>query len=480
MHRRHPLLQRVNHLVYIISVLFSLSLHLHVPVQAQSYQPFLTVYSGNTFVDGKGLYVIGGANATSVPVNQTCTIDLSVSWKTANPVYKEFPPADLCIWCPTTMSGDGKRWFVFLSQINYALDTQANMWTPFLTYSGELGYAAATDPATGRVFIPMFATSEDPMSAMMSMFIVDSKDYTSRTDNATSVMMHGWYKYAVTWNVVLKKILMTNMDGIYAYTPERGWRNFTGPPGLRGTDGLCMVSSSSGSKVVLFGGFSKTLNATVGDIFILDTATLTWKNGTSGGPIRRDGACAMSGDYFIVWGGATDTVDKVAPPMTLVYSLKTDKWTSNYIAPNDDRTRTTPSGQGESHPTDTSSEADTPSRTRNVGTIVGAVAGVLAIGLIIGGILLHRARKRRSKALSSSTNNTYLNNNSRKRTVHVGTYGTRYEEQNPHTCPLGIARTSKSRFLEHLRNTVITLHGPHVPQPQLCMVNERVKGLHMQ
>ncbi|KAK3806699.1 MAG: hypothetical protein J3Q66DRAFT_445279 [Benniella sp.] len=318
------------------------------------------------------------------------------------------------------MSGDGKRWFVFASQIGYAFDTQANLWNAFLKYSGELGYAAATDPATGRVFIPMFAISKDPMSAMISMFIVDSKDYTSRADNATSVMLRGWYKYAVTWNVVLKKLLMANMDVMYAYTPERGWKNFTGPPGLRGTDGLCMVSSSSGSKVVLFGGFSMTLNATVSDIFILDTATLTWKNGASGGPVRRDGACAMSGDYFI-WGGATDTVDKVVPPMTIAYNLKTDKWTSNYITPNDNRTGTTPSGQGESHPTDTSSEDDTLSRTRSVGTIVGAVVGVLAIGMIIGGILLHRARKNRSKALFSSTNNVFLNNNSRKRTVHVGT-----------------------------------------------------------
>ncbi|KAF9352577.1 hypothetical protein BGX34_012080 [Mortierella sp. NVP85] len=267
------------------------------------------------------------------------------------------------------MSGDGKRWFVFASQKGYAFDTQANLWNAILTYSSELGYAAATDPATGKVFIPMFVMSEDPLNAMMSMFIVDPKDYTSWTDSAHSVMMHGWYKYAVTWNVVLKKLLMANLYGMYAYTPEKGWKNFTGPPGLRGTDGLCMVSSSSGSEVVLFGGFSEALNTTVSDIFILDTATRTWRNGTSGGPVRRDGACAMSGDYFIVWGGATDRVDKVAPPMTVVYNVKTDKWTSNYIAPTDNRTRTTPSGQGEPHPTDTSSEDDTSGRTTSVGII---------------------------------------------------------------------------------------------------------------
>ncbi|KAK3806700.1 MAG: hypothetical protein J3Q66DRAFT_375028 [Benniella sp.] len=116
MHRRHPLLQRVNHLAYIISVF---SLLLHPPVQAQSYRPYLTYYPGSTYVDGKALYVTGGQNVSRQTVNQTFMIDLSVSWKTTSPVYKELP----------------------ISRTGYAFDIQANMWTPSLKYSGELGYA---------------------------------------------------------------------------------------------------------------------------------------------------------------------------------------------------------------------------------------------------------------------------------------------------------------------------------------------------
>jgi len=113
----------------------------------------------------------------------------------------------------------------------------------------------------------------------MNMFIVDLKDYTSRVGNAAPMMMRDWDKYAITWNARLKKLLLVHMNRMYSYTPEEGWKNSTDPPGLRATDDFCMVSSSSGSKVVLFGGYSNSLNASLGDIFILDTATLTWKKG---------------------------------------------------------------------------------------------------------------------------------------------------------------------------------------------------------
>jgi len=117
MHRKHPLLQRVNHLAYIISVFFLL---LHLPVQAKSNKPYLTYYPGSTYVDGKALYVTGGEDTSRQIADQTFMIDLSVSWKTTSPVYKELPIVSSCYWCPATMSGDGRRWFLFSSGIGYA------------------------------------------------------------------------------------------------------------------------------------------------------------------------------------------------------------------------------------------------------------------------------------------------------------------------------------------------------------------------
>jgi hypothetical protein len=140
---------------------------------------------------------------------------------------------------------------------------------------------------------------------------------------------------------------------MYLYSLSGGWRNFSGPPGLTATSGFCMVSSSSGSKVVLFGGYSKNPDTVLGDIFILDVSTLTWKKGPSTSPndVRRYPACALSNDHFIAWGGDTgDTSTTVAPSdnMLLVYNIATDTWTSDYTAPIP--TDSNPPGKGETPP----------------------------------------------------------------------------------------------------------------------------------
>ncbi|KAF9349249.1 hypothetical protein BGX34_001893 [Mortierella sp. NVP85] len=439
MHRKHPLLQRVGHLYYIIPILFSLSILSFV--QAQLYQPYLTVQMGTTFVDGKALYVLGGFNYQRLPSSQTFMIDLSVSWNTSSPVYKELKWGTSCLRCPAAMSSDGRRLLVFAYQVGLVYEVQANMWTQFLSYVDVLGWVAVTDPVTGKVFIPC-VVDNTVGQATTGMMIMDSKGYDYRIDNTTSAS-HSWKSTAITWNAVLKKVLFANEYGMYSYTPEEGWKEFARPPGLRADYGYCMVSSSSGSKVVLFGGYSKGLNVTVNDIFILDTATLSWNNGTMGGPARRDAACAMSGDYFVAWGGDTGDIEgKIVPPPpgqnpTIVYNVKADKWTSDYAAPAVNTKSATPSSPGESRPTDTSPEGDTSDASGTTGSIIGAFVGACAIVLLIfRGIVGYRAYKERSKASPSdvATNNEYVEDDRRRETVQVGLFGTQYEEQHPHAC----------------------------------------------
>jgi len=173
------------------------------------------------------------------------------------------------------------------------------------------------------------------------------------------------------------------------------------------------------------------------DIFILDTATLTWKNGTSGRTIRRGAACAISGDYFIAWGADTTnfTENITHENVTLTYNLKTDQWTTNYIAPPVAIPSTTPLTDTDTKPT----EGGAFDESGHIGAIAGVVVGALVIGLITGGIVEYWSHKRRSKVSSPdvATNSVDLDDgdDSRKETVHVGTYGTRYDEQHPHACP---------------------------------------------
>jgi len=54
--------------------------------------------------------------------------------------------------------------------------------------------------------------------------------------------------------------------------------------------------------MVLFGGVSAK-NVPSGGIYVLDLATMGWTQGTPSVSPRRGMACAVSGDYFVAWGG---------------------------------------------------------------------------------------------------------------------------------------------------------------------------------
>ncbi|KAF9365797.1 hypothetical protein BGX34_008257 [Mortierella sp. NVP85] len=222
------------------------------------------------------------------------------------------------------MSPDGLKWFVF-----------AAGWSQVLNYpDGKFyGHAAATDLISGKILIPFGYKNLD---GTWSTLIVDLKANSFSSDNR-NFTAPDQSTYAVAWNTLLKSLLVVTDGAMHTYNVEEGWKNFTAPQGIRASNAYCMASSASGSKVVLFGGYSKSLNATVGDIFVLDVPTLTWKKGpsTPPGDVRRSPACAISNDYFVSWGGDTGNTAVIVPPenVMMVYDLKTDTWTSNYVAP---------------------------------------------------------------------------------------------------------------------------------------------------
>ncbi|KAF9365793.1 hypothetical protein BGX34_008253 [Mortierella sp. NVP85] len=434
MQRKHPALLRACLHAYIICLLLS-SLHLYTHAQ---YQPELTFESGSAFREGRGLYISGGYNATGI-VNQTFMIDLSVSWNTGRPAYKSLPLGPLSNWFASALTADGRKWFVYVNGAGDVFDFQSNKWDHILDNGSSKveGYGAATDPETGKIYIP-FAWMR---SSMMVVDITNGFD----TDNITTPLPTQ-IMYAVTWNSLLKGLIYAIPAGMYQYIPSIGWANFTGPQGLLATEGYCLVSSGSGSKVVLFGGSIKGQDPAVSDIFILDFKTHTWKKGppTSPEDIRRSPACAISNDYFIAWGGQVRT----SKQRTLVYDLKVDKWVTCYIAPGVTPITTNPSvcDAPIDMPTDTPISTSTPSGSKSyTGAILGAICGGLAVGLIAGGVYGYRARK--SKLSTSSDNPMYMDThassgrdpeeemrdaNRRIETVHVGAFGFKNAPQDPH------------------------------------------------
>ncbi|KAK3805913.1 MAG: hypothetical protein J3Q66DRAFT_359962 [Benniella sp.] len=420
MHWKHPMYQTACLLLaYIICLLFSISPHFSVHAQ---FQPVLAFESSSAFIEGRGLYVLGGFNAAPAHITQTFMIDLSIPWNTTRPAYKTLPLGPTANWFASALSVDGQKWFALTDGTGQVLDFQSNEWVKFFTSPGArvFGLAAASGPETEKVYIPFGYLNQDGLRSMM---IVDLKDKSYSTDNITSSIAPQ-NVYTFTWNAYLKSFLFANRAGMYKYTPSSGWMNFNGPQELLAREGNCMVSSGSGSKVVLFGGGIIANNPTFGDIFILDVPTLTWKKGPSTSPedARRSCACAISNDYFIAWGGQVRNDRPVIAPkqMTLVYDLKTDKWVSDYIAPTTIPTTTIPTATNPpgndvslSPSTSSDSKIDTAGSPSLIGLIVGAICGGLTIGLIAGIAYGYRDRKSRVKS-STSDNPVYMNGQTNK------------------------------------------------------------------
>ncbi|KAF9365738.1 hypothetical protein BGX34_008603 [Mortierella sp. NVP85] len=308
------------------------------------------------------------------------------------------------------MTADGQKWFVMVRGTGYLFDRASSRWAPLFTYpsaSQLWGRSAATDPETGKIFVPGQYLKPD---GTYGMLVVDPKDGSISSDT-WDFNLPDLVTYAITWNAYLKSLLYAADNIMYSYSQGGGWKNFNSPPGQRASNAFCLVSSTTGTKVVMFGGYSNSLNATVGDIFILDTTTLTWKQGPSAAArdVRRSAACAISNDQFIVWGGDTGNTQVIVPPenIMLVYNLQTNAWVTNYAAAAEPPGLPTlgrlpsPTGSVSPSPSATSLPSTGASNSQdngNTGVIMGAVGGGIALGLILGGVFMYRARKAQSKS----------------------------------------------------------------------------------
>ncbi|KAF9284879.1 hypothetical protein BGZ68_004336 [Mortierella alpina] len=145
----------------------------------------------------------------------------------------------------------------------------------------------------------------------------------------------------------------------------------------------CMVPVYNGTKIVVFGGYGPS--GAHGNIYILDLHSMVWSKGVSGDP-RAEMACSARGDNFIAWGGELEgAVVRSAFNTPIIYNLKTNTWTTEYIA-----TSTTPPS-GSSSPTKV-----------NVPAIAGG-AGAAAILVAVAALFIYRRHRTRSDKMPSGS-----------------------------------------------------------------------------
>ena len=190
----------------------------------------------------------------------------------------------------------------------------------------------------------------------------------------------------------------------------------------------CMVEAKNGTKIVVFGGFDED-GAELGDVYVLDVATLEWTAGGRGGGgmnvsttvARGYAACGMSNNLLVAWGGARrdprspGSLIPVSENITVVYNLTSQMWQTTFAfkaGENEASNVPTIFRTTDISPTAAATATPDPSSTLvppGMGAIVGGsvVGGLTLIAAAGVGLFFYRRRKLQSNqvqpALSSSS-----------------------------------------------------------------------------
>ncbi|KAG0007087.1 hypothetical protein BGZ65_008902 [Modicella reniformis] len=201
------------------------------------------------------------------------------------------------------------------------------------------GKTGSMDPETGSMYIPHV------QEGIMARVSLTTKTY-DRVAMPPNIHIEESHLHNFAWSTAQRQLIMIEATegplgqvkpfNAYSYSVEHGWKNISKrmkgqvPRSRRNS---CFVPAYGGSKMILFGGDTIGSLATLSDIYVLDIATLTWTRGTNVAKKgqRGDAACAVSNDQFISWGGLNMDTGKIASS-TVVYNIKTNRWTKAYIA----------------------------------------------------------------------------------------------------------------------------------------------------
>ncbi|KAK3812907.1 MAG: hypothetical protein J3Q66DRAFT_403135 [Benniella sp.] len=325
------------------AVILTLGASLILSAHAQSFQPECTARATYSSLEGRGLYIQGGLFKPRASTPQAFMIDLSESWDINTPKCKNLPVGWGQYHSPSGITSDGKLWTVLIGFYGVRYNAMSNNWSAifqFDAYSISL-VIGATDHKTDMMYIPFGYANADRSKGMLRVNLKTG----DTTSDRRSYPISQQEQYATAWNPLRKSVIYVSQDGVFEYTWEKGWKPFfsKGLDALPGWDS-CLVSVSGGTKMALFGGISKDPTVAIGDIYILDL-TKQGKERWIKAPVdfkqksqiaRYGAACGSTGDQVIIWGGNTLTsFDQFQCPKqrTLVFNVKTMKWTDRYIAP---------------------------------------------------------------------------------------------------------------------------------------------------
>ncbi|KAG0274065.1 hypothetical protein BGZ95_010133 [Linnemannia exigua] len=296
----------------------------------------------------------------------------------------------------------------------YKYSVDSGSWTPapmVFSNSGWQGVGAVTDPASGLVYLAGGYT--DNTRGSMDIYNPRTDTATqSALPNAATTFGSRWY-YTNVWCQQRKSILyfggynVTSQpgpptNGVSEFTPSTGaWGTMAtsgSPPSMRADH--CMAASDDGTRVVVYGGRPVDGSPSSGEVFVLNTVTGVWTQGSPGQP-RLYAACTIAGDQLLVWGGVA-TGNVIAPGAVLLYNIATNSWTTDYTPPAS-YVALAASASASAKPTGTGTPGAGGGEEKsgsNIGGIVGGIVGGLAVVAGIVGFLLFRRRRNQQQGQS--------------------------------------------------------------------------------
>ncbi|KAG0230904.1 hypothetical protein BGW42_000626 [Actinomortierella wolfii] len=352
------------------------------------------------------LYVHGGY--TPDLINQTFVLDLNQPWTVDNPPWRQLPdspaPFDSA---GMVVSPDGNDLIFFGGEQSFdpllggltLKDHNYTWWyrNSSITNMKEriTGLRPVADPVTG-VFYIRGGYQSDKVDMLN---IYDSVTPAHRGTLVVKPLPTGVFRaqwYSATWSSKRQSVLSfggkfgaMSMDYapnfIYEYSPSLDqWRilDTTGNAPTPRED-ACMVTTTDGKKLIVFGGQQYTTDDVIvlGDIYILDLETLEWKQGTTTPDVRVGMACASHEDAFITLMGSKDYLFYYAYDATpAIYNLTTDTWTTGY------KTDPLPPLLVEEGKPDT-----------HLGLIIGLTLGATALAAIVIGMFLYKREKAKTR-----------------------------------------------------------------------------------
>ncbi|KAG0058518.1 hypothetical protein BGZ89_001214 [Linnemannia elongata] len=214
------------------------------------------------------------------------------------------------------------KWLGVYNSTIYTFDLQPRIWTTlgsseFVTPRVDL--PAVVNPDDNQFFVLngwvnnrtvlgtlRFDTAQQRVFSQSLVVPLDGSFTSVWSTMRKAAFVFGGYTLDSSTSSVAQRTLFIYQPNVSAGNSTPTLRNAPDSGAIPSARyGHCMVEAYNGTKMILFGGFDQVGRA-LGDIYILDVATLKWTRGTDGGTTaaRAYTACAVTNDLFVAWGGA--------------------------------------------------------------------------------------------------------------------------------------------------------------------------------